>query len=76
MNDVTAIEKLIFKAIESLDEKGKLVYQLHDLQGVAIPEMALMLKQSEALTHGELGAARRFIATWVQEKLLQASRNP
>lgn len=75
MNEATAIEKLIFKATESLSEKERLVYQLHDSQGYSVGEITQMLKQSEDLTKGELDAARRTIATWVQEKLIQASRN-
>jgi RNA polymerase sigma-70 factor, ECF subfamily len=64
-----AIEKLIGKAIESLPQAIKKVYQLRDIEGFSGEEAGEILGITPENIRVQLHRARRQIVEWVQEKM-------
>lgn len=60
---------LIAKAIDTLPENARQVYQLRDVEGLSGEETAVVLGISEANVRVQLHRARRHIVDWVQERL-------
>lgn len=72
MTEQTAVEKLIFKAIETLETKSKLVYQLHDVEGLEMEAISKMTNLSLLEVKSAIDSSRKHIANWVQSKLNHA----
>jgi len=70
----TAVEKLIGKAIETLAENARQVYQLRDVEGLSGEEAAEILGITPENVRVQLHRARRQIVDWVREKMSKASK--
>jgi RNA polymerase sigma-70 factor (ECF subfamily) len=60
---------LIAKAVDTLPETARRVYQLRDVEGFSGEEVARLVGISEANVRVLLHRARRHIVDWVQERL-------
>lgn len=61
--------ELIARAVDSLPEAARQVYQLRDVEGFSGEETARLAGLSEANVRVQLHRARRHIVDWVQERL-------
>lgn len=68
-----AVEALIGKAIETLPEQARQVYQLRDVEGLSGEETAAVTGMTAENVRVQLHRARRKIVDWVQEKMTGAA---